>query len=271
MKKSPTHVPPEWQWPAHAQVRIYVWQWPVRAAHWIIFVTIISLSFTGYYMHSPFVTPHGKTAYVMGTMRFVHLLSGFIFLAAVVVRIIWMFIGNRWSRWDQFIPTTKARIKDFLETGRYYGYMSWAPPRHVGHNAIAGFSYAAVYGMAIVEILTGLALFSNVLGNRTLAFFIGWLPRLIDLQWLREIHFLVMFGLWAFFVYHVYMAMLVSVEEENGVMESIFTGYKFLSESELRQARTAVDGVANEQLADHPHRSQFGEYHDGQPPPSSGA
>lgn len=264
MKKSPTHVPPEWQWPSHGQVRIYVWQWPVRATHWIIFGTIISLSITGYYMHSPFVVARGTTAYVMGTMRFVHLLSGFVFLAAVLVRIVYMFIGNRWSRWDQFIPTTKARIKDILATGRYYGYMSWSPPWHIGHNAIAGGSYAVVYGMAIVEIVTGLALLSNVLGSRTLTFFFGWISRLIDIQWLREIHFLVMFGFWAFFIYHVYMAMLVSVEEENGVMDSIFTGYKFVSESQLREARAEVDGKENEQLVDHVRPSQFG----GQRPPS---
>ena len=96
-----------------------------------------------------------------------------VFFSAVLVRILWMFIGNRWSRWDQFIPTTKKRFKDFLETGRCCGYMDWAPPSHVGHNAIAGFSYAAVYGMAIVEIITGFALFSSVLGSRTFRFFVG--------------------------------------------------------------------------------------------------
>jgi Ni/Fe-hydrogenase 1 B-type cytochrome subunit len=260
MKKPPTHEPSdaEWKRPSHGQVRIYVWQWPVRVVHWIIFATIVSLSITGYYMHSPFVIPHGKTAYVMGTMRFVHVLSGFVFLAAVLVRIVWMFIGNRWSRWDQFIPTTKKRFKDFLETGRYYGYMSWAPPRHIGHNAIAGFSYAAVYGMAFVEIFTGLALFSGVLGSRMLSFFFGWIPRLIDIQWLREIHFLVMFGFWMFFIYHVYMAMLVSIEEKNGVMESIFTGYKFLSEGELREAVADDAGKDNEQRVEAIRPSQVG-------------
>jgi Ni/Fe-hydrogenase 1 B-type cytochrome subunit len=252
MTTTPTYVPPDWQWPSTGQVRIYVWQWPVRVVHWIIFATIISLSITGYYMHDPFIIPRGRTAYVMGTMRFVHLLSGFVFLSAVLVRIVWMFIGNRWSRWNQFIPTTKKRFKDFLETGRYYGYMSWAPPRHIGHNAIAGFSYSVVYGMAIVEIITGLALFSSVLGSRVLSFFVSWIPRLIDMQWLREIHFLVMFGLWSFFVYHVYMAMLVSVEEKNGVMESIFTGYKFLSERELDSEVASATRNGDEQQVEAP-------------------
>ncbi|MFZ3332193.1 MAG: hypothetical protein WA197_16280, partial [Candidatus Acidiferrales bacterium] len=49
-------------------------------------------------------------------------------------------------------------------------------------------------------------------------------------------HFLVMFGFWMFFIHHLYTAILVSVEEENGVMESIFSGYKFIPEHELREA-----------------------------------
>jgi Ni/Fe-hydrogenase 1 B-type cytochrome subunit len=232
----------EWKRPAHGHVRIYVWEWPVRFAHWIIFTTIVSLSITGYYMHSPFVIPHGRTAYVMGTMRFVHLLSGFAFLGAILIRVVWMFIGNRWSHWDQFIPTTKKRLKDLADTGKYYGFMAWSTEPHVGHNALAGAAYAAVFGMAFVEIITGLTLFSRILGSRTLSFFFGWVPYVLDIQWLREIHFLVMFGFWMFFIHHLYTAILVSIEEENGVMESIFSGYKFVPEHELRDAITEESG-----------------------------
>ena len=236
----------EWKRPAHGQVRVYVWEWPVRFAHWIIFTTIVSLSVTGYYMHSPFVVPHGRTAYVMGTMRFVHLLSAFAFLGAILIRVVWMFIGNRWSSWDQFIPTTRKRLKDLVETARYYGFMTWSPTPHIGHNAMAGAAYAAVYGMAFVEILTGLALYSRVLGSRTLSFFVGWIPHVMDIQWLRGIHFLVMFGFWMFFIHHLYTAILVSIEEENGVMESIFSGYKFVPEHELREAIAEEGGEAPE-------------------------
>ncbi|MFY9729107.1 MAG: Ni/Fe-hydrogenase, b-type cytochrome subunit [Candidatus Acidiferrales bacterium] len=232
----------EWKRPAHGQVRVYVWEWPVRFAHWVMFVTIVSLSITGYYMHSPFVIPHGRTAYVMGSMRFVHLLSGFAFLCAVLIRIVWMFVGNRWSRWDQFIPVTRKRLKDIAETGKYYGFMAWSPTPHIGHNALAGASYGVVYILAIFEVLTGLALYSGILGNSLLSFFVGWLPRLIDIQWLREIHFLIMFVFWMFFIHHLYTAILVSIEEENGVMESIFSGYKFVPEHELREEMTEESG-----------------------------
>jgi len=66
------------------------------------------------------------------------------------------------------------------------------------------------------------------------------------------------------------MAMLVSVEEENGVMESIFTGYKFLSESELREARTEVDGKENERLVDHVRPNRVATHRAGEERPPSG-
>ena len=89
----------------------------MRFAHWIIFTAIVSLSITGYYMHSPFVVPHERTAYVMGTMRFVHLLSGFAFLGAILIRVVWMFIGTDGRIGTSSSHVTKKRLKDFVETG----------------------------------------------------------------------------------------------------------------------------------------------------------
>jgi Ni/Fe-hydrogenase 1 B-type cytochrome subunit len=222
-----------WKHPAPGQVRVYVWEWPVRFSHWVMVITIISLSITGYYMHAPYVVARGRSAYVMGTMRFVHLLSGFAFLAAILIRMYWFFFANRWSRWNQYIPTTKKRLANLLAVGKYYGFMAWSPVRYIGHNPMAGAAYAVVYAMALVEIITGLALYSPIVGSTTLRFFTGWIPRLMDIQWIREIHFLIMFGFWMFFIHHIYTAILVSVEEENGLMDSIFSGYKFVPEEEL--------------------------------------
>lgn len=219
-----------WKDPTPGQMRVYVWELPVRISHWILVVTIISLSVTGYYMHSPYVTTAGRTSYVMGTMRFVHLLSAFLFTGACLLRMVWFFFGNRWARLDQYVPTTKERGRGFIEVVKYYAFMAWSPISYVGHNPVAGLTYLVVYGLVIVEILTGFALYSQILGSRYLNLAIGWLPRLIDIQWLREIHFLVMFAFWMFFIHHLYTAILVSVEEKSGLMESIFSGYKFVPE-----------------------------------------
>lgn len=235
MKKTQRQAGPNasWKEPAPGQVRVYVWEWPVRISHWIIVITIISLSITGYYMHAPYVAAGGRTAYVMGTMRFVHLISAFAFLIAVLIRMYWFLFANRWARWNQYVPTTKKRLANLIAVGKYYGFMAWSPVRYIGHNPMAGAAYTVVYGMAIVEILTGFVLYSQILGSKTLSFFFGWVPRFIDIQWIREIHFLIMFGFWMFFIHHIYTAILVSVEEENGLMDSIFSGYKFVPQQEL--------------------------------------
>lgn len=231
-----------WKDPAPGQVRVYIWELPIRVSHWVMVLSILSLSITGYYMHSPYMVAGGRTAFVMGTMRFVHLLSAFAFTAAFLLRLVWFFLGNRWARLDQYFPTTKKRAKGLVAVGKYYAFMAWSPIAYIGHNPMAGAAYVAVYGMVIVEILTGFALYSQVLGSRYLNFCIGWLPRLIDIQWLREIHFLLMFGFWMFFIHHLYTAILISIEEESGIMDSIFSGYKFVPEDDLRKDMAECDG-----------------------------
>ena len=213
---------------ASIQTRVYVWELPVRVAHWLIMLALVVLSVTGYYIYHPFVISIGRASYVMGTMRFTHVVAGSVFLAFVLLRIYWMFRGNRWAHWDQFVPTRRERWKDLIETTRFYSFLRWRPVPNIGHNALAGAAYSVVYALALVEILTGLALYSHILGKPSLAFLVGWLPRLIDIQYLREIHFLVMFAFWMFFLHHIYSSMLISAEEKMGVMESIFSGYKFV-------------------------------------------
>jgi Ni/Fe-hydrogenase 1 B-type cytochrome subunit len=44
-----------------------------------------------------------------------------------------------------------------------------------------------------------------------------------------------MFAFFAFVIHHVYSAVLVSWEERNGLIESIFTGYKFVPRDELAE------------------------------------
>jgi Ni/Fe-hydrogenase 1 B-type cytochrome subunit len=46
-----------------------------------------------------------------------------------------------------------------------------------------------------------------------------------------------MFAFPVFVIHHVYSAVLVSWEERNGLIESIFTGYKFVPEAELRESK----------------------------------
>jgi Ni/Fe-hydrogenase 1 B-type cytochrome subunit len=89
----------------------------------------------------------------------------------------------------------------------------------------------------VVEILTGLTMFNWLRHSAVLGFFVGWLPRVIDMAYIRLIHFFGMFALLAFAVLHVHISMLISREEKKGLIDSIFTGYKVIPVEELEKEK----------------------------------
>lgn len=217
-------------------VRVYVWELPVRVSHWFIFLSVVVLSFTGYYMHNPFIIVRSRTAYVMGTMRFIHLLAASVFISAFLLRIYWFFVGNEWSNWRAFVPLHREQWRGMGKMVSYYTFFRKNIAHFVGHNALAAVTYMFMLLLMFLEILSGLALYSYTVSSRVLSFFIGWLPRWIDISNLRLLHFCIMFGFFIFVIHHVYSAVLVSWEERNALIESIFTGYKFVPAAELREA-----------------------------------
>jgi Ni/Fe-hydrogenase 1 B-type cytochrome subunit len=220
-------------------VRVLVWELPVRVSHWFIFLSVVVLSVTGYYIHNPFIVVRSRTAYVMGTMRFIHLVTASLFISAFLLRIYWFFVGNEWSNWRAFVPIHREQWRGMGRMVAYYTFFRKNIAHYVGHNALAAVTYLSMFLLMFIEILTGLALFSFTVSNRILTFFIGWLPRLIDISYLRLIHFCIMFAFFIFVIHHVYSAVLVSWEERNGLIESIFTGYKFVPEAELQESKAA--------------------------------
>ena len=161
-------------------VRVYVWEWPVRIAHWVIFLSIVVLSFTGYYMYDPFIISRGSGAFVMGTIRFIHEVTAFVFIAAFLLRVYWFFKGNKWARWRQFLPIGRQQWQGFVGQLEYYLFLRRKPVFRMGHNPLAGATYSIIYALMLLEILTGLALYNHILGSKVLGFFIGWLPLLIS-------------------------------------------------------------------------------------------
>jgi Ni/Fe-hydrogenase 1 B-type cytochrome subunit len=208
----------------------------VRASHWFIFLSAVALSFTGYYMHNPFIVSRSRTAYVMGTTRFLHLLAASVFVSAFLLRIYWFFVGNEWSRWRAFVPIRRQQWRGIGNMVAYYTFFRRDIAHHIGHNALAAVTYMVMFFLMFLEILTGLALYSYTVSNRVLTFFIGWLPRLVNISDLRLTHFCIMFAFFIFVIHHVYSAVLVSWEERNGLIESIFTGYKFVPETEIQES-----------------------------------
>jgi Ni/Fe-hydrogenase 1 B-type cytochrome subunit len=212
-------------------VRVYVWQWPVRMTHWSTAYSILFLAVTGFYMGHPFITVGGPAGqhFVMGWAKTIHFYSAIVFSLSVLSRLAWMFMGNRYSTWDKFVPVARRRLSGLWNSLRYYFFQLRQPPGFVGHNPLAGFTYLFVFALFLVMIATGLALYnvSAPVGSPFRVF--GFLLPLVGgAQSARWIHHLGMWLILAFAVHHVYSAVLMSQVEARGTVESMASGYKFV-------------------------------------------
>jgi Ni/Fe-hydrogenase 1 B-type cytochrome subunit len=209
--------------------RVYVWDLLVRMSHWIIMICVFMLALTGVYIGDPFLIPAGAAneQFVMATMKVVHFYTAIIFTLAVASRIAWMFVGSYYAGWRQFVPTSPRRRRDVIGMLKFYMFLSKEPPMNVGHNPLAGSFYLLVFALYLVMIFTGFALYSvSSVGYMQMWEFL--VPIFGGLQTTRWIHHLAMWFILGFVAHHIWSAMLVSRVEGMGLIDSLFSGYKFL-------------------------------------------
>jgi len=217
-------------------VRVYVWQIPVRVTHWLIATAIVVLSVTGLYIGRPFMSVPGAAgqSFVTGWMKIIHSYAAYVFITAVLVRVIWMFTGNKYAHWDKFVPVHRTRQKGLLPTVLFYSFVRKDPPGYVGHNPLAGSAYALVFGLYFLAILTGLVMRgASASSGSAVHWFASFAPLVGGLQTARWIHHVVMWLLLGFAVHHVYSSILVAHVEKTGLLDSIFAGYKWVPRREL--------------------------------------
>ncbi|GBD84723.1 putative Ni/Fe-hydrogenase 1 B-type cytochrome subunit [bacterium BMS3Abin02] len=209
-------------------VTIRVWELPVRVLHWTVVGAVLVLAGTGYYIGDPYILVGSEPGFVMGLIRAIHLAAAWVFSVAIICRIIWSFIGNRWSRWDQLVPVHRERRVWLWKTLGYYLFLRKEPPPAAGHNPLAGVTYLVVFVMFVVQIITGLALAALANPQGVLWSTTSWVFGLFAIQTVRLIHHLIMWLTIGFVIHHVYSAVLVDIEEKSGLVSSILTGYKRL-------------------------------------------
>jgi Ni/Fe-hydrogenase 1 B-type cytochrome subunit len=216
------------------RVQLYVWQIPVRFTHWLTAACIVVLSLTGGYIADPFLVPAGGN--VMSTVRLIHILTALVFLLSGLLRTWWLLAGNRFSRWSAFIPTSRYQAMELFRQGGFYAFVRAEIPKVLGHNQLAATAYLALFALLFVETTTGFALdgLTGAEPGRTL---FGWLRELMGPQLLRLVHHISMWAILAIALFHVYSCVLVDHIEKNGLLSSIFSGFKFPTREEVVESR----------------------------------
>jgi Ni/Fe-hydrogenase 1 B-type cytochrome subunit len=235
------------------RVRVYIWQVPVRLTHWVTAGSIVLLSITGLYIGDPFLIPAGGP--VMTTIRLIHMLSAFALLVSGVLRTYWLLRGNRWAHWKAFIPLTWFQFTELFRQAGFYGFIRREIPKVLGHNQLAAAAYLVLFALLLVEIVTGFAL-DGLLGSEPGATLFGWVRDLLGNQTMRVIKHLAMWGILAIALFHIYSCVLVDHLEKNGLVSSIFSGFKYPTRSEVLESRDGGPEVLEEAL-----KAQEGDEH----------
>lgn len=221
------------------RTRVYVWDLVVRNTHWFIVLSMAILIATGLYIAHPFGFPGGTPGphFMMGWVRVVHSYAAIFFTLAVVVRLIWLFVSPvRYARWSQFLPVPRYRRRELLTTLKFYSFFRARPPDVIGHNPLAGIAYTGVFILYLLMITTGLAMYaSEAIPGAYMKTFQFLLPWFGGLQTARFIHHLVMWVLILFVTLHLYTGALTSALEDNGEVDSIFSGYKFVHHADVEK------------------------------------
>ncbi len=216
--------------------RIYVWDIPTRIYHWLNFIAIAVLAVTGYLIGSPLAIQSGSEAYQnywFGTVRFLHFAAAFIFIFNFVFRIYWGFVGNRFANWRNFIPHTKAQLKEMADVVKLDVFQEKGEPlKSIGHNALAGLSYFICFLIFVFQAATGLAMYSKMSGLFFTKWFAWVVPFMGGDENVRQWHHLMLWFFVIFAMVHVYLVFYHDYVEGRGVISSMAGGWKFIEEDD---------------------------------------
>lgn len=114
-------------------ITVRIWDLPTRLFHWALVVCVIGLI---------------TTAQLGGDAMRWHFQLGYLTLSLLLFRIVWGWVGGRWSRFSSFIysPTTLWRyIKQQAE-----------PQPSAGHSPLGAMSVFALLAVLLLQIFSGL-------------------------------------------------------------------------------------------------------------------
>ena len=218
--------------PPHEFKRVYVWELPVRFYHWINALCILVLAATGLLIaHPPAFNSatEASFSYWFGTVRFIHFATAYVFLFNFAVRIYWGFVGNQYADWKNFLPWRRSQFREVGDVLRVDVLQSQDRPVHaVGHNALAYFTYFAMFLVFLFQVISGFAMYASM-SKAWFPQLFAWVVPLFGSDYgLRQWHYMATWFFLIFTVIHVYLVFYHDYVEGHGVMSSMVGGWKFL-------------------------------------------
>ncbi|MEJ2217342.1 MAG: Ni/Fe-hydrogenase, b-type cytochrome subunit [Gemmatimonadota bacterium] len=228
-------VPTEASFTAGAPVkykRVYLWHWVVRSMHWVSVLCILTLVVTGFYIGRPYFITTGAPAnhFLMGRVRFVHFTAAGLLVATALLRVYWLFVGNRFERWQALLPYRKEDWKNmWLVIKKYLFVQPWRAPHYLGHNPLQQATYSFLYLVAIVEIFTGFYMFGLSNPGGFFATVFGWVGVAFGGEQIARFFHHILAWIWVIFLpTHVYLTVRADVLHQESRISSMVGGGRYV-------------------------------------------
>jgi cytochrome b len=114
-------------------VKVRIWDLPTRVFHWLLVLCVVGLVVSGQ---------------IGGLAMQWHFRLGYVVLSLLLFRLVWGFVGGRWSRFVVFVRSPGAVLR--------YLRGEVTPDMEVGHNPLGAWSVLSLLAVALVQVSTGL-------------------------------------------------------------------------------------------------------------------
>lgn len=212
---------------------VYVYEWPVRAWHFLNALGVIVLAATGWYITTPFVPAapgEASAQYVLGYVRFVHFAVGYVVAILFVARIYWAIVGSHFARHLIFPNLMNPHLwKGALHQLKYYLFIVEKQHLRVAANPLDQLATFLMFTVPMVFlILTGFALYAEGTGQGSWqAFAFDWVRYALgSSQSLHTWHHIAMWGMLCYLIVHFYLVFRQEIMTDQSYVSTMISGYR---------------------------------------------
>lgn len=184
-----------------ALARTRVWDLPTRLFHWALALAVTGMIGTG----------------LGGAMEW-HFRIGYVVLSLLLFRLLWGFVGGRWSRFGAFIYSPGS-VMSYLR-GRSL------PDHLVGHTPLGALSVFAVLALLALQVATGLTADDEISASGPLTRFVSGEVVSLATRWHSTV------GKWtviALVSLHVLAVLFYVLVRRHRLVRPMMTGDKLLA------------------------------------------
>jgi cytochrome b len=185
-------------------VKVRIWDLPTRVFHWGLVACVVGLI---------------VTAKLGGSAMEWHFRCGYTVLALLLFRMVWGFVGGRWSRFGRFVRSP-ATVLRYLRGER-------TPEMEAGHNPLGAFSVLGLLTVAGIQVASGLFSDDEILASGPLSHWAStdWVSRA---TWIHtQVNKIALLALVAL---HVGAILYYRFAKKQNLVGPMITGDKTLSE-----------------------------------------